>query len=174
MIDERIQNIKDLMKDLPHLAEYFENPEKLVEVAGKLGSESLRLAFTTELIKKSAQMKNEFIKHADSLEKLFIETRADIHKLVEQRDEVVEQLAKQRIITSDLTNQIINIKEFLKDAKASKESLNELLIKTKDYLIECSCCHARINGNLDEILSTPPCKRCGTKASWELMTRILA
>ena len=173
MIDERIQNIKDLMKDLPHLAEYFENPEKLVEVAGKLGSESLRLAFTTELIKKSAQMKNEFIKHADSLEKLFIETRADIHKLVEQRDEVVEQLAKQRIITSDLTNQIINIKKFLKNANIKKESLDELLIKSREYLLECSCCNAKFNGTMDEIMNVAPCKKCGDKASWGLSQRIL-
>ena len=126
------------------------------------------------MLKKTVQIKNEFIQHADSLEKLFIETKADIHKLVEQRDEVINQLAKQRIITSDLTNQIINIKAFLKDADISKDSLNELLTKTKEYLIECSCCHTRINGTIDEIVSTPACKKCGDKASWEIMTRVLA
>ncbi len=173
MIDERIQNIKDLMKDLPHLAEYFEDPEQIIEVAGKLSSEAARLAVATVLIKKSAKMKNDFIIQADSLEKSLLETKADIHKLVEQRDEVVEQLAKQRIITSDLTNQIINIKKFLKNANIKKESLDELLIKSREYLLECSCCNAKFNGTMDEIMNVAPCKKCGDKASWGLSQRIL-
>ena len=166
-MDERLNNIKHLCKDFDILEEYLENPDSIIEVAEKLGGEGTRLAMLMELIKKVANLKNGFVHSFNVFEK---ETK----KLNSQRDEVLEQLARQRIITSDLTNQIINIKKILETYKMSEKSFDELLVKTKEYLIECSCCHSRVNGTMDEILNVSPCAKCGEKASWEIRTRILA
>jgi len=174
MKDRKLTEIQDAVKDIDNIVDFLEDKEDAIKKLESLESEAFRLQYITELAKKLVSVRNEFFSKAVKLDNYMYGIEKSINEIRDQRAELIEQLARQRIITSDLTGQIVNMKKILETAKVDQKSLDELLVKTKEYLIECSCCHTRVNGTMDEIMNPGPCAKCGDKAMWEIRTRMLA
>ncbi len=173
-MDERLKNQIDLVKDFPHLEKYFEDTKEFEKAYDNIISDTGKMLMFKKLIEFAAKIKNDFAISSDNLQKEFNQINYELSKEREQRTEILEQLSRQRILTSDLTDQLVNIKKVLETTNLSKEQLDELLVKTKDYLIECNGCGVRVHGTMDSIMNTPACKKCGDSETWMIRTRILA
>ena len=174
MMDEKLKNQINLLNDYPHLEKYFEDTAEFKKAYENIISETGKMLMFQKLIEFAAKMKNEFVISSDKLQKEFNQINYELSQEREQRTEILEQLSRQRILTADLTDQLVNIKKVLETTNLSKEQLDELLVKTKDYLIECNGCGARVKGTMDSIMNTPACKKCGDTETWMIRTRILA
>ena len=167
MKDRKLAEVQDAVHDIENIVDFLEDKEEAIKKLESLDSEAFRLQYITELAKKLVSVKNEFMAGIKEIKEQY-------DNLASQRQEIIEQLARERILVSDLVDQIVNMKEILAKANISQKTLDKLLVKTKEYLIECTCCKIRVSGTMDEIMSHKPCTKCKGKGNWEIRTRVLA
>jgi len=131
MKDRMLKQLVTSIKDLAHLDIYFEDTEAFYNTFEAMTTEAGRLMITKKLIENVGKMRNDFIKTADALDKLFSETRFEIKELYTNQADILSTLANQRLITNTLTNQLLKITEVIESAQPFHSS----------YILEASLTH---------------------------------
>jgi len=171
MKDKKLFNLKEVVKDTKLITQYFENPEEVMERCLEMESEATRLQFLAEVVKKTVRVKNIFFEKIDTLESDIETTNKQLSLIDEQRGELLEQLAKQRLLTLQLSSQLVSTSELIKQNKLNPEQVEKMLERSKQFVARCMKCKHEEIGNIDEMLKLGDC-HC--KGQFELLERVLA
>lgn len=167
-MDQKLHNLKELVKDIEPLAKYFENPEEILNVATNLCSEATRLAFTSKLIEKVMEMKNDFVKEAVKLEGQLNIIQKDLDEIVNDREEIRKELNASRMISRGLTHQLLKISEIMQRGNFQPEIIRKLIEKTKTYIARCPTCKREKKGSVEELSELGTCHIC--KKEYEMFS----
>ena len=167
-MDQKLHNLKSLVKDVTVLAEYFEDPEEIVDIACKLENEAARLALTSKLINRVMEMKNDFVTEAIKLEGQLNIIQKDLDEVVNNREEIRKELNASRMISRGLTHQVLKISEIIQKGNLQPEIIRQLIEKTKTYIARCPTCKREKRGSIEELSKLGTCHIC--KKEYELFT----
>jgi len=123
MKDHMIKHIVNSLKDLSHLEKYFKDTDDFYNTFEEMTSEAGRLLVSKKLIQATGDIKNEFVKTTDRLEKMLNEVKFALREHYDNQANILSTLANQRLITNTLTNQLLKITEALDSGNLSKESV---------------------------------------------------
>jgi len=159
-MDQKLHNLKELVKDAKILSEYFEDPEEIVDIACKLENEAVRLVLTTKLIKLVMEMKNDFVKEAVKLEGQLNIIQKDLDEIVNDREEIRKELNAARMTTRGLVHQLLKISEIMQQGNLQPEIIRKLIENTKTYIARCPTCKREKRGSVEELSELGTCKIC--------------
>ena len=167
-MDQKLQTLKELVKDIEPLSKYFEDPEEILDAATNLVSEAARLAVTSKLIEKVMEMKNDFVKVAVKLQDQLNTVQKELHEVVNDREEIRRELNASRMISRGLTHQLLKISEIMQKGNFQQEVIRKLIENTKTYILRCPVCKREKRGSIEELASQGTCRIC--KKEYELYT----
>jgi len=167
-MDQKLQTLKELVKDIEPLAKYFEDPEEILNVATNLCSEATRLAVTSKLIQKVMEMKNDFVKEAVKIEGQLNTVQKALDEIVNDREEIRKELNASRMISRGLTHQLLKISEIMQRGNFQPEIIRKLIENTKTYILKCPECKREKRGSIEELSKHGACRIC--KKDYELYT----
>jgi len=171
-----LKHIVTSLKDLSHLEKYFKDTDEFYNTFEEMTSEAGRLLVTKKLVEATGDIKNEFVKTTDRLEKMFNEVKFELREHYNNQADILSTLANQRLITNTLTNQLLKITEVIESAKLSKKSVSKILETNREYIAQCTKCNATVSAPMDELMKLPECKNCPkvgqTFEEYILVTRV--
>jgi len=160
MKDKMIKHIVNSLKDLSHLERFFKDTDDFYNTFDEMTSEAGRLIVSKRLVKATGDIKNEFVKTTDRLEKMFNEVKFELREHYNNQANILSTLANQRLITNTLTNQLLKITEALDSGNLSKESVSKILETGREYIAQCTRCNATVTAPMNELMKLPDCPNC--------------
>lgn len=158
--EEKLTTLKELVKDVNLIQEYFDDPEAVIENVWKLASEGARLEALRELVKVVVETKNGFVKEAVKLEEKIKTINEILEEVVQDKYEITKEMNNARMITLGLMTQLIEMSKVIKQANFDPDTLRKLVEQSKTYIAKCESCKKEIRGTIEKISSLRKCKKC--------------